>query len=123
MNQWRKKLRKKATKGIAATAGLMAFLILGVSVQAKGEVYREPVLSGTIETNVYVGEDFDEKALVNILTEPKNALVKQYKHLIGLDNVNLEITDDAVRAVARRAIELNTGARGLRTILENLMII
>ncbi len=64
----------------------------------------------------------DEKALVNILTEPKNALVKQYKKLIGLDNVELEITDGAVCAVAKRAIELKTGARGLRTILENLMI-
>lgn len=64
----------------------------------------------------------DEKALVNILTEPKNALIKQYKRLIGLDNIELEITDDAVSAVARRAIELKTGARGLRTILENLMI-
>ena len=64
----------------------------------------------------------DEKALVNILTEPKNALVKQYKRLIGLDNVELEITDDAVFAVAKKAIELKTGARGLRTILENLMI-
>ena len=64
----------------------------------------------------------DENALVNILTEPKNALVKQYKKLIGLDNVELEITDDAVYAVAKKAIELKTGARGLRTILENLMI-
>ncbi len=64
----------------------------------------------------------DEKALVNILTVPKNALVKQYKKLIGLDNVDLEITDGAVNAVAKRAIELKTGARGLRTILENLMI-
>ena len=64
----------------------------------------------------------DEKALVNILTEPKNALVKQYKKLIGLDNVDLEITDGAVAAVAKRAIELKTGARGLRTILENIMI-
>lgn len=63
-----------------------------------------------------------EDALVSILTEPKNALVKQYKKLIGLDNVDLEITEPAVRAVAKRAIELNTGARGLRTILENLMI-
>ncbi|MBP5466441.1 MAG: ATP-dependent Clp protease ATP-binding subunit ClpX [Clostridia bacterium] len=64
----------------------------------------------------------DEKALVNILTVPKNALVKQYKRLIGLDNVELEITDDAVCAVAKKAIELKTGARGLRTILENIMI-
>ena len=64
----------------------------------------------------------DENALVNILTKPKNALIKQYKRLIGLDNVELEITDGAVNAVARRAIALKTGARGLRTILENLMI-
>ena len=64
----------------------------------------------------------DESALVNILTAPKNALVKQYKRLIGLDNVELEITDDAIAAVAKRAIELKTGARGLRTILENLML-
>ena len=64
----------------------------------------------------------DEAALVNILTQPKNALVKQYKRLIGLDKVELEITDGAVSAVARKAIELKTGARGLRTILENLMI-
>lgn len=64
----------------------------------------------------------DENALVNILTQPKNALVKQYKRLIGLDNVELEITDGAVRAVAKKAIELKTGARGLRTILENIML-
>ncbi len=64
----------------------------------------------------------DEKALVNILTQPKNALVKQYQRLIGLDNVELEITDGAVSAVAKKAIELKTGARGLRTILENLML-
>ena len=64
----------------------------------------------------------DENALVNIMTEPKNALVKQYKHLIGLDNVELEITDGAVSAVAKKAIQLKTGARGLRTIFENVMI-
>ncbi len=64
----------------------------------------------------------DENALVNILTKPKNAIVKQYKKLIGLDNVELEITDDAILAVAKKAIELKTGARGLRTIFENLMI-
>ena len=64
----------------------------------------------------------DENALVNILTAPKNALVKQYQKLIGLDNVELEVTEGAVRAVAKRAIELKTGARGLRSIFENLMI-
>ena len=64
----------------------------------------------------------DEDALVNILTQPKNALIKQYKELIGMDNVELEVTEDAVREVAKKAIELKTGARGLRTILENLLI-
>lgn len=64
----------------------------------------------------------DEKALVNIMTAPKNALVKQYKSLIGLDNVELEITDGAILEVAKKAIALKTGARGLRTIFENLMI-
>ncbi len=64
----------------------------------------------------------DETALVKIMTEPKNAIVKQYKKLVGLDDVELEVTDDAVREVAKRAIALKTGARGLRTIFENLML-
>ena len=71
----------------------------------------------TARFSVYV-----KYALVSILTKPKNALVKQYKRLIGLDKVELEITDEAVSAVAKRAIDLKTGARGLRTIFENLMI-
>lgn len=64
----------------------------------------------------------DESALVKIMTEPKNAIVKQYKKLVGLDDVELEVTDDAVSEVAKRAIALKTGARGLRTIFENLML-
>lgn len=64
----------------------------------------------------------DEDALVKIMTEPKNAIVKQYKKLVGLDKVELVVTDDAVREVAKRAIALKTGARGLRTIFENLML-
>lgn len=64
----------------------------------------------------------DEKALVSIMTEPKNALVKQYKKLFGMDNVNLEITDDGILEIAKKAIELKTGARGLRTILESIVV-
>lgn len=64
----------------------------------------------------------DEDALVNIMTAPKNALVKQYKALIGLDDIELEITDGAVLEVAKKAIALKTGARGLRTIFENIML-
>ena len=64
----------------------------------------------------------DETALVKIMTEPKNAIVKQYKKLVGFDEVELVVTDDAVLEVAKRAISLKTGARGLRTIFENLML-
>ncbi len=67
-------------------------------------------------------EALDENALVKIMTEPKNALVKQYKKLIGMDDCELEVTSDAVLEIARRAISLKTGARGLRTIFENLML-
>ena len=63
----------------------------------------------------------DENALVRILTEPKNSIVNQYKKLFELDDVDLEFTDDALLAVARGAKEQNTGARGLRGILENVL--
>jgi ATP-dependent Clp protease ATP-binding subunit ClpX len=64
----------------------------------------------------------DEDALVRILTEPKSALVKQYKKLLGYDNVELEFTQDALVAISRKAMAQNTGARGLRTIMEKLML-
>lgn len=64
----------------------------------------------------------DEEALVNILVEPKNALVKQYKLLFEYDNVLLKFDESAIRAVAKKALELKTGARGLRTILEKIML-
>ncbi|MGP6140090.1 MULTISPECIES: ATP-dependent Clp protease ATP-binding subunit ClpX [unclassified Jeotgalibaca] len=63
-----------------------------------------------------------EEDLVRILTEPKNALVKQYQKLLELDNVVLEFEEDALKAIAKRAIERNTGARGLRSIIENVML-
>ena len=64
----------------------------------------------------------DEGALVKIMTEPKNAIVKQYKKLLGYDEVELVVKDDALNEIAKRAIDLKTGARGLRTIFENLML-
>ena len=62
-----------------------------------------------------------EDALVKILTEPKNAIIKQYQKLVGFDGVKLTIEDDAVREIAQTAIRLKTGARGLRTIIESVM--
>ena len=64
----------------------------------------------------------DEDALMQILKEPKNALVKQYQKLLELDDVELEFKDDALRAIAKKAIERNTGARGLRSIVESTMM-
>jgi len=66
-------------------------------------------------------DQLDEAALVNILTEPKNALSKQYKKLLEMDGVELEFDEEALKAVARKAIERKTGARGLRAILEDVM--
>ncbi|HAY45466.1 MAG TPA: ATP-dependent Clp protease ATP-binding subunit ClpX, partial [Gammaproteobacteria bacterium] len=67
-------------------------------------------------------EELDEDALIQILTEPKNALLKQYKMLFEYDEVELEIRDDALRAIARKALARKTGARGLRSILENALL-
>jgi ATP-dependent Clp protease ATP-binding subunit ClpX len=66
--------------------------------------------------------DLDEAALVTILTEPKNALVKQYQRLFELEDVKLKFTDDALSAIAKRAIERKTGARGLRSIMEDILL-
>ncbi len=72
---------------------------------------------------VVVGlHNLNEKALIRILTEPKNAILKQYKKMFMLDNVELEFEPEAVRAVAKKAMDLKTGARGLRTILEDSMM-
>ena len=72
---------------------------------------------------VVVGlDDLDENALCKILVEPKNSIVKQYRKMFSMDNIELEFNQDAIEAVAKRAIELKTGARGLRTILESKMM-
>ena len=76
-------------------------------------VGRMPVVT-TLDT-------LDADALVRILSEPKNALVKQYQQLFNLDNVELEFAPDALRAVAEKTLELNTGARGLRAVMEGLL--
>ena len=67
-------------------------------------------------------EDLDVEALVKILIEPKNALVKQYQKLFDMEDVELGFTDDALHAVAKKAIERKTGARGLRSIVEGILL-
>ncbi|HSG06439.1 MAG TPA: ATP-dependent Clp protease ATP-binding subunit ClpX, partial [Nitrospiria bacterium] len=67
-------------------------------------------------------EELDDKALVRVLTEPKNSLIRQYEKLFSYEKVKLKFTDSAVLAVARKARAQKTGARGLRTILEEVML-
>ncbi|MEW6585263.1 MAG: ATP-dependent Clp protease ATP-binding subunit ClpX [Nitrospirota bacterium] len=67
-------------------------------------------------------DELDETALIKILTEPKNALMKQYQKLLSFDNVRLKFTEGALSAIARKAIQRKTGARGLRSILEDIML-
>ena len=67
-------------------------------------------------------EELDEEALVEILTEPKNALIKQYQHLFEMEGVDLEFRKDSLSAIARKSMERKTGARGLRTIVENILL-
>jgi len=66
--------------------------------------------------------ELDEKSLVRILTEPKNALVKQYQKIFEFENVSLRFTEDALGAIAQQAVERKIGARGLRMIMEELML-
>ncbi len=67
-------------------------------------------------------EELDEEALMSILQDPKNALTKQYKRLFDMEGVELEFRDEAVRAIARKAMQRKTGARGLRTIMESVLL-
>ena len=67
-------------------------------------------------------QDLDEKALISILTEPKNALIKQYQALFSMENVQLTFTPEALKEIAKKAVERKTGARGLRAIIERLLL-
>ncbi|OQW71557.1 MAG: ATP-dependent protease ATP-binding subunit ClpX [Proteobacteria bacterium ST_bin11] len=67
-------------------------------------------------------DELDEAALIQILTQPKNALIKQYKHLFEMEGAELEFRDDSLAAIARKSMERKTGARGLRTIVENVLL-
>jgi ATP-dependent Clp protease ATP-binding subunit ClpX len=80
-----------------------------------------PELIGRIPV-VATLHELDEEALINILEKPKNALIKQYKRLFKIDNVELQFTKDSLLAIAKKAIIRNSGARGLRSIMEEVML-
>ena len=111
----------------------------GAEVQSKdeaknvGELFAEVEAEDLIKYGLipeFVGrlpvvatlEDLDEDALIQILTEPKNALIKQYQHLFKMEGAELEFRPDSLSAIARKAMERKTGARGLRTIVENVLL-
>jgi len=110
----------------------------GATIQNKTDINASEVLKGILPADLqkfglipeFVGrlpvivtlEALDEEALVRILTEPKNALVKQYQKLMEIDGVTLEFKDAALSAIATEAIRRNTGARGLRAIVEDIML-
>ena len=80
-----------------------------------------PEFVGRLPVVATLGE-LTEEAMIQILTEPKNALVKQYQKLFGMDGVELEVRPSALAAIARKALKRKTGARGLRSIMENALI-
>jgi len=110
----------------------------GAEVQSRKEKDIGTVLKGILPEDLlkyglipeFVGRipvivtlhQLDEEALLNILTEPKNALVRQYQYMFEMDGVELTFEEDALRAVAKKAIERKTGARGLRAIVEDVML-
>ncbi len=98
-----------------------------------GELYKKALPEDLIKFGLiaeFVGRlpvigavsSLDKDALIRILTEPKNALIKQYKKVFEIDNVDLDFTKDAIEAIANQALERGTGARGLRSILEDLLL-
>ncbi len=80
-----------------------------------------PELIGRLPVITYL-HAIDEQGFIKILTEPKNALVKQYKDIFRMDNVELEFEEGALKAIAEKAGKENTGARGLRSIMENILM-
>lgn len=112
--------------------------VIGFSSDAQAEVEEKDLLSKVLPEDLlkfglipeFVGrlpvitslQPLDEDALVDILVKPKNALVKQYQKMLELDDVELEFEEEALREIAKRAIERKTGARGLRSIIEGIML-
>ncbi|HMN88265.1 MAG TPA: ATP-dependent Clp protease ATP-binding subunit ClpX, partial [Bauldia sp.] len=107
--------------------------VAGPEERRTGELFREVEPEDLLKFGLipeFVGrlpvlatlEDLDESALVTILTEPKNALVKQYQRLFDMENVELAIHPDALTSIAKKAIERKTGARGLRSIMEAILL-
>ena len=122
-----------STRGQGGTSIGFAAKVNGPDDRRTGAVFREVEPEDLLKFGLipeFVGrlpviatlEDLDTEALVKILTEPKNALVKQYRKLFDMEDVELGFTDEALVAIAKKGIERRTGARGLRSILESILL-
>ncbi len=121
-----------SSRGKGSSIGFAA-TVSGPDDRRMGEIFREVEPEDLLKFGLipeFVGrvpvlatlEDLDEEALIQILREPKNALVKQYQRLFDMENVQLTFQDEALSLIARKAIERKTGARGLRSILEAILL-
>jgi len=121
-----------ASRGTSSSIGIGAD-VQGLDERKTGEILREIEPEDLLKFGLipeFVGrlpviatlEELEEEALVEILVKPKNALVKQYSTLFEMENVSLTFADDALRAIAKKAVERKTGARGLRSILEAILL-
>src|ERR671939_539138 len=121
-----------SARGRSTSIGFSA-KVIAPEDRRTGEIFREVEPEDLLKYGLipeFVGrlpvvatlEDLDETSLKKILTEPKNALVKQYQRLFEMENIELTFADEALGAVARKAIERKTGARGLRSILESILL-
>ena len=124
--------RSSPARGRSTSIGFAA-QVLAPEDRRTGEIFRHVEPEDLLKYGLipeFVGrlpvvatlEDLDEASLKKILTDPKNALVKQYQRLFEMENIELTFADEALGAVARRAIERKTGARGLRSILESILL-
>src|SRR6202162_4547132 len=121
-----------SARGRATSIGF-GTLVAGPEDRRAGEIFREVEPAGLLKYGLipeFVGrlpvlatlEDLDEPALKLILTQPKNALVKQYQRLFEMESIDLTLAEEALGAIARKAIERKTGARGLRSIMEGILL-
>jgi ATP-dependent Clp protease ATP-binding subunit ClpX len=121
-----------SARGRSASIGFSA-KVIAPEDRKTGEIFREVEPEDLLKYGLipeFVGrlpvvatlEDLDESALKRILTEPKNALVKQYQRLFEMESVDLTLPDEALAAISKKAMERKTGARGLRSIMEGILL-
>jgi ATP-dependent Clp protease ATP-binding subunit ClpX len=121
-----------SARGRSSSIGFSA-KVIAPEDRRTGEVFRDVEPEDLLKYGLipeFVGrlpvvatlEDLDEAALKKILTEPKNALVKQYQRLFEMESVDLTLAEEALGAIAKKAIERKTGARGLRSIMESILL-